>query len=301
METRRTTYCAGLPLERERPLSDEERARVAGMRRAHGRDALLRLLLVPVTLVPAALASRGAEGAEGPLAQLVAAAALVLFGLVLPLGAFFWLRSAFLAWLALGRDLRGGVALRFASGDRSVVVLPHSSLAIEWDGAPAAPPRRLQVGEAAAVPESAATYAVDARTAGAAPGLDVVRRPLTPAEREELASHARRLGQVPPVLAVFTAAFGFLAWQALGETGEALPGSLPLVLVWAVLLAYAWSRFLKARRLARKLGEDEANGWALRATAGDPAGSEVLAVSGVAWTVQGAPAPWRTMRGGRRR
>jgi hypothetical protein len=299
MEARRTTYCAGLPLDRERPLTAEERDRVTGMRRAHRSPILSRLLLALVALLPAAFAAHAAEGATGPLA-LLAAAALVLFGLVIPLAALFWLRSAVLAWLALGRDLRGGAALRFASGDRSVTVLPHSGFVIEWDGIPTAFPRRLVVGEAASVPESVATYAVDARIAGAAPGLDVVRRPLTPAERDEIASHAERLGRVPPVLAVFSAAFAFLAWQVLGDRGGVLPGSAPLVLLWAVLLGYSWWRFLKARRLARKLSEDGSNGWALRATAGDPAGSEVLAVSGVAWTVQGAPAAWRTMRGRRR-
>lgn len=299
MPERKVTYCAGLPLDGERPLRAEERERVASLRREEGRRALLRLVLALAALAPGLLGAGPAGEAEGPLAQLLVAAAIVLFGLMLPLAAFFWLRAAVLSWLALGRDLRGGVALRFASGERSVAVLPHSSLAIEWDGAPAAGPRRLAVGEAAAVPEGAATYAVHARIADAAPGLDVVRRALTAAEREEIAGHARRLGRVPAILVGFTGVFALLAAQAFGGEGEALPGSVPLVLLWAATLAWGWSRFVKARRLARKLREDVENGWALRATAGQPAGSEILAVSGIAWTVQGGPAPWRTMRRGR--
>jgi membrane protein implicated in regulation of membrane protease activity len=70
--------------------------------------------------------------------------------------------------------------------------------------------------------------------------------------------------------------------------------------VWAALLAYAWWRFVRARVLSRKLRADASNGWALRATAGEAAGNEVLAISGVTWTVQGAPAAWRVSRPGSR-
>jgi len=300
MEARRTTYCAGLPLDRERPLSGEERGRVAAMRRAHGARALARLALVPAAIIPAFLASLGAELATGPFTHVLAAAAIVLFGLVLPIAALLYFKTAVVSWLALGRDARGGTALRFAGDGRSVTVLPHSHRVIEWDDTPAASDQRLVVGEAAAVPASAATYAVDVQTAGAAPGLDVVRRPLTPAERDEIASHARRLGQLPAVLSVFSTAFVFLAWQTLAGGEAALPGAVPLVLVWAALLAYSWSRYLRARTLSKRLHADESNGWALRATAGEPAGSEVLPLSGAAWTVMGAPAPWRTGRGSKR-
>jgi hypothetical protein len=294
---RATTYCAGLPIEGERPLSPEERARVLAMRRDWAIRALSRLGLAAVALALGAAVGAQAEGASGRSAQLLVAAAFVVLGLVAPLIAFFQFRAAVATWLRLARDARGGVALRFASGARSVAVLPHSRFALEWDGAPAAPGRPLVVGEAAEVPASAPTYAVEVSTAGAAPGLGVVRRPLSPAEREEIAMHARRLGRIPAVLAGFTAAFLLLSAHVLGDATQAR-ASVPLVAVWGALLAWAWWRFLRARMLSRKLQEDEANGWALRATAGDPAGNEVLAVSGATWTVQGAPAPWRT-RGGR--
>jgi hypothetical protein len=234
--------------------------------------------------------------ARGAVVQVLAASALLAAGLVAPIAALVAGLRAAAAWRALGRDLARGVALRFAAGGRSVTVLPRAGFPLEWDGEPAAGPR-LAIGEAAAVPAQAPTYAVDAGTAVAAPGLDVVRRALSSAERDEISGHAQRLARVPAVLVVFTATFVALTARTVGGPPPADPGAGALVALWAAFLAYAWWRFVRARVLARKLHGDVANGWALRATAGGAAGNEVLAVSGATWTVQGAPAPWRTHAG----
>lgn len=295
MPSRSTRFCAGLPLEGERPLSPEERARLAARRRAWGGRALGRLAFVPAIL---AAGSAVAATAAGAGAEALAAAAFVVLVLVLPAAGLLRAASAAATWIRLGRDARDDRALRFAGGGRSVAILPHSRFALEWDGAPAAEDRALPVGEAAALPAGAATYAVDVATARAAPGLDLVRRPLSPAEREEILAHAARLGRVPLVLGVFSAAFALLSARLLGP-GDAALADAALVAVWVAFLAQAWWRFLRARAMSRKLREDASNGWALRATAGEPAGNEVLAVSGATWTVQGSPAPWRTFHGRR--
>lgn len=297
MASRGTRFCAGLPFDGERPLTAEERARLAVRRRAWGARALARVAFVPAVL---AVGSAVVAGAAGAGAELLAATGAVVFGLVTPIAALVHAWGAATTWLLLGRDARDGRALRFAGGGRSVAILPHSGFALEWDGVPAAVERRLHVGEAAEVPAGAATYAVDVSTARVAPGLDLVRRPLSPAEREEILCHAARLGRVPLVLGGFSAAFVLLAAQVLGA-GDAGAAEAALVLVWAAVLAYGWSRFLRARAMSRKLREDASNGWALRATAGAPAGNEVLAISGATWTVHGGPAPWRTFRGSLRR
>jgi hypothetical protein len=289
-----TLYCAGLPLEGERPLTPGERDRAAALRRAFGVRALARLALVPVALAAAVAVAAMTRGASGRAAEVLAASAIVAVGLVGPIVAIVHALRAGASWRALGRDLAGGVALRFAGGGRSVAVLPRAGFPLEWDGAPAAAGPRLAIGEAAAVPREVATYAVDIGTARAAPGFDVVRRALSSAERDEIAGHARRLGRLPAVLVVFTASFLVLSARELRGVHPAEPGSGVLVAVWASFLAYAWWRFFRALALARKLRDDVSNGWALRATAGGPAGNEVLPVSGAAWTVQGAPAPWRT-------
>lgn len=291
MGAQTTSYCAGLPLDGERPLSAEELARATALRRAWGRRALARLAFAPITLLVGGAIASGAHGATGAGAPLVVAAAFVIFGVLAPLAALVHAGAAFATWLRLGRDLRERRALRFVAGERSVSVLLRSGFVLEWDGAPASAERRLDVGHAAQVPASAPTYAVDLGTAVSAPGLAVVRRPLSPAERDEILAHAARLGRVPLVLGVFTGAFVLLAARVL--EAERSGTAVGLVVVWAALLAFAWSRFVRARRLSRGLREDGSNGWALRATAGSAAGNEVLAISGATWTVQGTPAPWR--------
>jgi hypothetical protein len=298
MTTRSTSYCAGLPLERERPLSADELARVTALRRAWGRRTLARLAFVPVAFFVGGAIASGAHGASGEDAPLIAAAAFVIFGVLAPFAALVHAGAAAASWLRLGRDVRERRALRFAAGERSVSVLLRSGFVLEWDGAPAAAERRLGVGEAAEVPASAPTYAVDLGTAGTAPGLAIVRRPLSPAERDEVLAHAGRLARVPLVLGVFTGAFVLLAARVL-ETRRS-GSAVGLVVVWAALLAYAWWRLVRARVLSRKLRADASNGWALRATEGEAAGDEVLAVSGATWTVQGAPAAWRVSRRGGR-
>lgn len=295
----RVLYCAGLPLEGERALSPGERDRAAALRRVFGARAIARLAAIPVALAAGVAVAALTRDARGAAVQLLAAVAMLAAGLVAPLAALVAGVRAAATRRALGRDLADGVALRFAGGGRSVAVLPHAGFPLEWDGAPAAGPR-LQIGAAAAVPSEAPTYAVDAGTAGAAPGLDVVRRALSSAERDEIGDHARRLRRVPVVLVLFTGAFAALAARSFDGAAPAEPGAGSLAVLWAASLTYAWWRFVRARVLAKKLHDDVANGWALRATAGGPAGNEVLAVSGATWTVQGAPAPWRTHAGSAR-
>jgi len=122
----------------------------------------------------------------------------------------------------------------------------------------------------------------------------LVRRPLSPGERDELRGHARALRRIPRTLWLIA------VWWGLGavQWARGAERRSPVILVLTLVLALALWRLHRARALAARLESDAEEGWAIRATAGSTSGDEALPGSRALWTAGGAPAPWRI--GGRR-
>jgi hypothetical protein len=281
-------FACGMPESGARPLTGEERGRVGALRRALGRSALLRGLAVPAIAVAGAWAGAALLAARWP-ALAVAVFAGSAFGVA---AALLALRDAVRERSRVARDLAAGEALLFARGTRSVEVLAHARRVLARDGAPADLAERAPMGSAAAPPAEARTWAVAADEGGGALELGLVRRALTPEERDEIRRHASRLRRIPGALVAATALGGAGLGAWLARRGAPGGGN---ALLWAAVIALTWWRALGARRLAARLREDEADGWVLRATAGDRAGTEVLPASRARWTARGAPAPWRLL------
>jgi hypothetical protein len=291
-------FCEGLREQRTRPLTPPERARVVAARRSWTRTALARGALVPVALfsvVPLVLGASLLPPALGDVAGRVASLGALLVGFPLSI---LWVIEAIRVRTALSRDLAGGEVAEFGEGAPSLAVLPRSSRLLARDGAAVADFPKVEVGEAAEVPEATPTYGLAFEDAAGALAHGWVRRALAADEREELRRLAARLRGPPIRLAIVSVIFAALAARALVAGAEALGGS-GLLLAFAVfLLGASWWRWLRGRRLAERLLSDEAEGWVVRATTGELVGTEVLPTSRVQWTHRGAPAAWR-LRAGR--
>lgn len=298
-------YCEGLPEAGVRALTDRERAAVArlgaSLRVRLGVRAALVVAapLAAVALVAAFAAAAAALGLAGPDeppgAALETVAAAAFFGgfLVAPSIALLSARDRWREWRAVRRDAAAAIAIEFGGAGRTVAVLPASERVLARDGRPCDLRARSPIAAAAPSPVAAPTYALPVD--GDAPRIaehGLVRRPLSPDEREEIRAHARALRRVPWTLAAVVAWWAF-GWIQLLRGEEA---RRPLVLVLTLALLYAGWRVLRARALAARLEADADEGWAIRATAGERTGDEGLAASRLGWTSKGAPVPWRTAR-----
>jgi hypothetical protein len=128
------------------------------------------------------------------------------------------------------------------------------------------------------------------------------RRSLTPAERDELAAHIRRLRrQYRPALLVTLSLFIVVGWelQAAGSWRGLVGGTC---VAWYVLAAFSWTGYVRRIRAAGKLALDRELRWVVTV---DDAGSspepnpprlEVLPISQLAWTENATPATWRIAR-----
>jgi hypothetical protein len=282
-----TRFCAGLRESGGRALSEEERVRATAFRRRLARATVLRALQGAAIVPAAAVASARLGDSFGPE---VALGALVVTAFVAA-GAALAVRDALRDRRRLGRDLRDPApVLVFAAGTRSLDVLARSGRLVARDGAAADLRERVAVGAAAPPPRDAPTYAVSADVATGALALGLVRRALSADECAELRGHAARLARIPASLVLATAAGGAAVgvWIASPERGGDGSGAL-----WMGVVALSWWRAFAARRLAARLREDVGDGWVLRATAGDLAGTELLPASRASWTARGVPAAWR--------
>jgi hypothetical protein len=279
-------FCAGLREAGERALTGVERGRAAALRARLSRSAILRAAGAAAVLPAGVAGGVALAAAAGPTAALAAFVATA-FGTA---AAALAVRDALRDRVRLGRDLREEAAVRlFAAGTRSLAVLAHSGRVVARDGAETDLRERAAVGAAAAPPGDPPTYAVASDAAAQTLALGLVRRALSGEEREELRGHARRLARIPAALLVATALGGLGVGASLGAER---PGDGSAVL-WLAVVGLTWWRALGSRRLAARLREDEADGWVLRSTAGDLAGTELLPASRASWTSRGVPAPWR--------
>ena len=282
-----TRFCLGLAEAGRRALSDDERARVAELHRLLSCSATDRALLAAGAAVLGGTVgvAANAAGWHG-VAAAVAVAATFGFG-----AALLGLRDSWRDGRRVAADLHEGAVDLFARGTRSLAVLVHARRVVARDGVPADLRERVVVGAAPPPPTAAPTYAVALEAAGEAMALGLVRRALSRDERDEIRSHATRLGRIPVSLFAATAMAGAAVgvWLA-GEARGLASGS---GLLWSAVLALAWWRAVGARRLAARLRADESEGWVLRATAGSIAGMEILPSSRASWTAHGSPAPWR--------
>lgn len=285
-------YCEGLPERRVRPLAPPERGRLLRLRARLRRSVLARLLLAAA--LPLACA-RSLAGTLHPgwSPQALTLAWGVLTAVALPL-LLLWARDALRALQRLGRDLAAGSLVEFGREAASLAVLPCSGRVVERGACPADLRDRAEIGEAAPVPDHAATFAFSS------PGLEVeiarnglVRRRLTDEERAELRAHAARLRR-PPLLVLAGLALS-IAWGAhltLDPTDLAAVRALGVATA-AVYLGLVGRAIGRRVRTGRWLSEDVEQGWVLRATVGALAGAELLGASGIEWTFAGAPAGWR--------
>jgi hypothetical protein len=282
-----TRFCLGLPEAGRRALSDDERRRVAELRRLISVSVTDRGLLASgAAVLGSAIAVAANAAGWHAAAAAVAIAATFGFG-----AALLGLRDSWRDGRRVAADLREGAVDRFARGTRSLEVLVHARRVVARDGVPADLRERVVVGAAAPPPPEAPTYAVAVEAAGEAMALGLVRRALSRDERDEIRGHATRLGRIPLSLFAATAMAGVAVGVWLAGEGKGAAGGSGLL--WAAVLALAWWRAVGARRLAARLRADESEGWVLRATAGSVAGMEILPSSRASWTAHGSPAPWR--------
>jgi hypothetical protein len=293
-------FCEGLEERATRPLTAEERARVETARRSWTITAAARAACVPAALaatIPLTLVAQLLPGGARD-ALTVTVVAIDLF-FVVP-AAVVWTGDAIRARRHLARDLHDGVAIELGDGTRSLVVLPWSGRVVARDGAPQDLQARVELGDAAPPPADAPTYGVPLESADV-DGLRAngwVRRALVPGERDELRRIAAVLRRVPLRLPLLTTAFVLVTGQILANEHD-LAGAI-LVAIGALSLVAGWGRWLRGRALGARLLADEAEGWIVRATAGELAGTEVLPASGAQWTQAGSPVGWR-LRASRRR
>jgi hypothetical protein len=282
-------YCEGLPSQGTRPFTAAERVQLARARRRAWVRFSARLASGPLALVAGIVLAGAVEGRAGPgPAATVAVLSLLL---ALPAG-LLWARDAWREARALGADLAGGEVEVFAGGERALAVLPASARILAGGGLPLT--RRTLVGEAAQPAADAPRWAIPlSEIPERVQHLAWEKRPLAAAEREELERRIADLRRPPILLAALTAiaAGGVLATF---EQAERSPAAAAFrIVAWFALLALAWGRVWKARRLGARLEADARDGWVARATRGEAAGAEVLPASGMPWSQGGAPSPWR--------
>ncbi len=293
-------YCEGLPETGERPLCADERAAVARLRRGLAWRIAAPLALgiaAPIAAIAAVAVAYGVLGAGSSAAALrVGAAVAFVAGILLgPAVALLWAHDRFREWRRVRRDAAAAVAIQFGEGARTISVLPASGRILARNGRPSALRSRAHVGAAAPAPPAPPTYALPAEALANGDAREIashglVRRPLSPEERDELRGHARGLRRIPRSLWLLAV---WWALAALGWSAGHGPRKRDIVVIVTLPLALGAWRLLRARALAARLEADAEEGWAIRATAGATSGEEALPASRAAWTAGGAPARWR--------
>lgn len=295
----RIRFCRGLPQTGERPLTDGERALLtAEVARAASR---VRVYWALVACAPL-LGVGGVVGANvlklsNSQAAAVAGLGIFMSFLSLPLLLLDLVRQRRRA-KELERALVSGAVLTFGNGPATLVVLEVSRFILEGGAR-----QRAELRFCALPPLDPPMSSLPSEARHEAGFEGFRRRRLTDDERAEIADHLVRIhprGQ-PVVLCLLTAGFVGLLAAGLasvatgtarfqtGNVGDWIRG-----LVWLLVLGlWHWSAWANRVKEAQ-LREDLEDGWALRAVAGELAGSEGLPYSGAAWTAGGALAPWRT-------
>jgi hypothetical protein len=202
------------------------------------------------------------------------------------------------------RRLAGRGDLVPGTGVHRLEALPSSGLILRVDG------RRPSLQQLAYVVDIAPAQPHAFRAAlpdGLAPASDdtpvsLQRRSLTPAERDELAVHIRRLRRQywPAVLVTISLLF-VVGWElhAAGSWRGLFGGTC---VAWYVLAAFLWAGHIRRIRAAGKLELDRELRWVVTVDDGgsrpepNPPKLEVLPISQLAWTENATPAHWRVAR-----
>jgi hypothetical protein len=249
----------------------------------------------------------GATGA-GPewLAILLAFLSVIVLGVGGPVYLWTgWRRERALAPVlrAVATDLRRGRVMVFRStstGDEAEV-LPQSRVLWRFAGVETG---TWETVECRRVADRDGEFETLAPEDAPAPLRDHVyrlgRRPLGPKERAELQRHVGRIPRriVTELLAVALVAAAlarFVEWLSRDSIDDGL-STAALVAVGLIVTGRA---FLRLRERTR-LKADLQNGFVLRvrrppdADPDDPLHAEVLPLSGVVWTAEDRPSPWRS-------
>ena len=312
-------WSGGLRLTGGRELMPDEREEIRRLslrNRLHGS-----LLLVPLPfLFPLCVAALALPGEGGPPRDTLtmAVAGVMLLGTPwLLLAARDRLRDA----RVLAQDARSGRVDQFGAERPAgsapetdwFEALPHSGLVWCVNGVRTSARKRAERSEAADPPPYAAIAAewVAPLEEGREGSVYLNHRELSPAEREDLRRHLRRL-VIPPVLlaAVLNAWLAIVLWAA-GNTGHLPEGRNTLSFVFFVILVGAanWN-LARCLPLGRKFLQDARTGRVVIARSsedGEPVEGETAApslsppeeflpYSGVIWTRAGHPALWRLAR-----
>ena len=331
------SWCAGFPLISARPMIQAEADAVTTLARRALRAwwrtiAILgAVLLLPLALRDYRAPNIGAWGA-------VIVSALVGLGYVFSI--LVTVRQAYVLWRTRARllaDRRQGTVLEFGgvlstvrsdesqrallqagvvtsgrSREQRFAVLPVSSGVIHRDARRGLQTVTVRVRNVAAPPTYQMRVPVTAEIARVTdPQQELVRRSLSPAEREEIRHYIPSLGRVIPRLLFFIGygAIGVMflvGW--LGSATHRLTGLLPPAIVFYFFTREMRMLVITLRRTSL-LSRDIATGWVLTVQprtcmeldVGDiapltPPVKEFLPISGIVWTENGRPATWRDLQ-----
>lgn len=197
------------------------------------------------------------------------------------------------------RILRRRGDVRETGTGHEIELLPRSGFVLRVDGRPPSHPLLAPTTSVAPAAPHALRVALPADlSAIASPTVELQRRSLTPAEREEVLRHAASLRRPPWHIFLTVPAWvaaGSWQWQhALGEQ----PWLGLLTLTASLIAGASGLHVVQRHRTATRLRADERLRWLVTVTERDaPEGSpphlEMLPVSRLAWTEHAEPAPWR--------
>ena len=271
------------------PLDLAARARVERWRSRADRHlafwiaaaVLLPASVYPVTLVTLKIQTEALQGIASVLM-------IVIFGFGFP-ASLLAARDCWRWSKRLSRDLTDGeVELWKSEGGRLVRRLPHAGWLVDEEGASRRRLERQRIEEVAEVPLSAFWIPISPEeTPPGAPPLE--RRRFSPEEAAEIHRHLRRRTRALAFVALLFSMSVLQAVRLLVLQREQAPSSLG----WIVALVTAWLGWsaVGALRFLWKLRQDARLGAVLAAAAARE--NEYLAASGISWTVEGNPAPWR--------
>lgn len=188
----------------------------------------------------------------------------------------------------------------FEAGPRhEIELLPRSGFVLLVDRHPLRQPLLARVTAVApTVPHAFRVALPPDLSAIASPTVELERRSLTPAEREELERCATRMHRPPwPLFVALPAVLSAAAWQWKHTSAEVPVLALAAIAIYLLGGAAAF-HYVQRLRTASRLRSDAELRWLVTVTErGAPEGAtphlEMLPVSRLAWTEHARPASWR--------
>ena len=180
-----------------------------------------------------------------------------------------------------------------------IELLPHSGFVVQVDGRPPRRPLLARVTSVApTVPHAFRVALPPDLSAIASPTVQLERRSLTPAERDELGRRANAMRRPPWFVYVAApAVLAAAAWQWNHAAAEQPWLGVAAIAVYLLGGAAAF-HYVQRVRTASRLRSDADLRWLVTVTERDaPEGAaphlEMLPVSRLAWTEHARPAAWR--------